>query len=78
MLRMLGLENGRYKTAKGTEVLIAGIHGEAFAIHWNIAKEGACPDCEPYLDSNNEGHLMWKCDWCEGGSSRLVLMEKEK
>lgn len=67
----MGLPNGHYRTAAGSEMWISGKHGGKSTVEFDWFEEDACCDCqpEPY---DCDGRLIWHCDECGGGSAELM------
>jgi hypothetical protein len=71
------MENGTYKTDKGSSVIISGKHGGISHVEFDWLEEGGCCECkaEAYpLD----GCLVWNCAECGGGSAKLHLSQKSE
>lgn len=66
----MGLPNGHYRTAAGSEMWISGEHGGISRVEFDWLEEGACPDCVPDA-YEYDGMLIWHCDQCEGGQAEL-------
>jgi hypothetical protein len=56
-----------FRTKQGSSVTIDG--GQVrIAFDW--FEEGACIECEPEAEPV-EDYLIWRCDYCGGGSAEL-------
>ena len=68
--------NGTYRTAAGSVVNVAGLHGGIAGVEFDWCEErDACADCKPdpypVEDAPGELWLTWACDSCGGGKARL-------
>ncbi len=68
-------KNGIYQTENGSTVKIFGEHSGKVRIDFDWLEENrACGDCEPILKPNCD-HLMWSCDYCGGGNTKLTKIK---
>jgi hypothetical protein len=78
------LPNGKYATAAGSTIELSGKFSGATCVDFDWFEEPeACIDCEvnPYPEDFGDGEwrLVWRCDYCGGGSARLFqFSSKEK
>ena len=63
------LTPGTYITKYGSEVTIRDKGGVIINFDW-FEERGACDDCKPEVDSDDE-LLIWECEYCDGGSAKL-------
>jgi len=65
------LQNGHYKTSNGSEMWISGNSAGISSVAFDWVEEGGCPECraQAYED---DGHMVWDCNYCNGGSAELV------
>ena len=67
------MNNGKYRTPRGSEVIVSGEHSGRFAIGFDwFEEDNACIDCEASIE---DGELIWSCDGHEGSSAPLTLIE---
>lgn len=64
------MKNGKYKTKNGSIMIISGKHGGIRQTTFDWLEEGGCVECKPEA-YDDEGYLVWRCDYCEGGKAEL-------
>jgi len=70
------LPNGHYRTAAGSEMWISGEHSGISAVEFDwIEEEHACINCQA-LVYEQEGYLVWRCEYCGGGRAALTKVEE--
>lgn len=77
------MQNGKYRTAKGSTVEISGKHSGITRVDFDwVEEEGACVDCEPepYPEDYGDGdwRLVWTCEFCGEGNAKLIREESIK
>lgn len=77
---MNNLPNGKYKTEAGSIVVISGKHNGKARVDFDWLEEGGCIDCvpEPYPEEfgENDFRLIWFCDYCGGGNTKLIIEDE--
>jgi hypothetical protein len=72
------LQNGKYITDNGSTLEISGKYGGISKVSFDWLEEGGCVDCQceayPEKFDENDWRLVWNCDYCEGGSAKLQLI----
>jgi len=73
------LENGTYKTKAGSMLVLNEKNGGSIRISFNRVEEGACSNCKagqsPHEFDMDHWRILWYCDYCDGGSSRLYKVD---
>ncbi|MBT9167698.1 MAG: hypothetical protein DDT19_01038 [Syntrophomonadaceae bacterium] len=66
------LPSGKYRTEKGSTMVISGKYAGESRVSFDWVEENACCDCkpEPYED---DGYLIWHCEECGGGKAKLFI-----
>jgi hypothetical protein len=72
------LPNGKYVTDHGSTLEISGEHSGISKISFDWLEEGGCVDCQceayPEEFDSDDWRLIWHCDYCDGGSAKLKLI----
>lgn len=68
------LPNGEYRTPAGSQVIISGKNGGIVRVDFDWLEEpNACCDCV-VRTYEEDGQLVWDCNYCGGGSADLLPM----
>lgn len=63
---------GRYRTKKGSTMIVSESYAGKRQVSFDWFEEGACYDCEPE-PCDDEGYLVWHCAECGGGQTKLFI-----
>jgi len=72
----MSLPNGLYRTAHGSTLKISGKHGGIAEVEFDWFEEpDACIECEVDEYPDDDENMVWHCDYCGGGSAKLMPVE---
>ena len=65
----MSLPNGEYRTIAGSRVTLSGPYGGSCVV--SFKEENACCDCAVNEYPSEDGYLVWRCKYHEGGKAQL-------
>lgn len=68
---------GHYRTEHGSTVYVRTKNAGSWVAGWDKFEEPhACADCKNLHVDIRERALVWECDYCGGGMSKLKFVSK--